>query len=338
MTDLAAIAGLMLERTAHYGALVWERLSGELVSPTSDISILPLGFATLVAMLWVMRRRRRPVRALARALFPRRWLAGASARADIGFTVFNKFLAGTMVGWAIVSGTAIGAGVEASLSHWFGPAGLPALAGWPAVALVTVALFLAHEAGYYLDHYLSHRVEWLWQFHRTHHLAETLSPLTAYRVHPVDTIVFYNIVGLSTGTALGVLGWLLPGVSEFELQGTNALIVIALYLVTLLQHSHVWLPMTGLAGRVIMSPAHHQLHHSENPAHHGSNFGSNLALFDWLFGTLLVPTRQRQYLTFGAGPYPVDPHGVTGGLVQPFIEAARPLLERKDPATRPAEA
>jgi sterol desaturase/sphingolipid hydroxylase (fatty acid hydroxylase superfamily) len=117
----------------------------------------------------------------------------------------------------------------------------------------------------------------------------------------------------------------------------NAILLAGIYLTTTLQHSHVWLPVTGKAGRVVMSPAHHQLHHSDDPAHHNCNFGSMLSLFDWLAGTLVVPHKRRQKLVFGAGTYPVDPHSVSGALVQPFIEAARSLMPRRPrPIASPA--
>ncbi|PLK27567.1 sterol desaturase family protein [Novosphingobium sp. TH158] len=329
MNDGAAILQAIAERGQHFLALVWERLAGQFVSPWADLSLFTLGSALLVAALWVSRGRRRPVKVLVRALFPRRWLFGPSARADWGFMLLNKFVAGALVGWAIVSGTLIGQGVEHWLASLFGPATAPAAPhGWVAIVLATVALFLAHEAAYFTDHYLAHRVPLLWHFHRVHHLAETLSPLTNSRVHPVDSVVFFNIVSVFTGTMLGILAYALPGAQPLELAGTNAVIIVALYLFTHLQHSHIWLPVTGKWGRIIMSPAHHQLHHSDNPAHYDCNFGSNLALFDWLAGTLVVPEARRQKLTFGAGPYPVDPHSVHGALVQPFIEAAAPLLRR----------
>ena len=53
-----------------------------------------------------------------------------------------------------------------------------------------------------------------------------------------------------------------------------------------LQHSHMWIAFRGMLGRIFVSPAHHQVHHSDNPKHFDKNFGSCLALWDWMFGTL----------------------------------------------------
>ena len=39
----------------------------------------------------------------------------------------------------------------------------------------------------------------------------------------------------------------------------------------------------------------HQLHHSAELRHRDRNFGTQLAIFDWLFGTLYIPAAREQY-------------------------------------------
>jgi sterol desaturase/sphingolipid hydroxylase (fatty acid hydroxylase superfamily) len=50
----------------------------------------------------------------------------------------------------------------------------------------------------------------------------------------------------------------------------------------------------GVWSKVLMSPAAHQIHHSTNPKHFDRNFGGAFAFWDWLFGTLYVPVRDRE--------------------------------------------
>ena len=45
----------------------------------------------------------------------------------------------------------------------------------------------------------------LWDFHKVHHTAEVLSPLTNFRMHPVDSVVFGNILAIFLGVTGGVL-------------------------------------------------------------------------------------------------------------------------------------
>jgi len=189
-----------------------------------------------------------------------------------------------------------------------------------------VFLFLAYELGYWIDHYLSHRIPMLWEFHKVHHTAEVLSPLTNFRVHPVDSVVFANILGVVVGVTGGVLTYLQLG-SPFEVGGTNLILVAFYFLTVHLQHSHLWIATTGLLGRIILSPAHHQIHHSNNPIHFDKNFGSCLSVWDWMFGTLHMPQRTRERLDFGIETRTRDHHTAIGGLVTPFVNAFARLRE-----------
>ncbi len=81
------------------------------------------------------------------------------------------------------------------------PSALPELAQR---AIVTVILFLAYEFGYWLDHFLKHRIPALWELHKVHHTAEVLTPVTSFRMHPLDTLVFGHILAATAALANGV--------------------------------------------------------------------------------------------------------------------------------------
>lgn len=282
----------------------------------------------------VPRGHRRPVRAklLMRALLPWRILRSRSGRLDIAAFLFSALLAGMALGWALVSGSWWASMLSVKLPAWLGPVAPMALPRPVAATLMTLALFLAYEAAYWVNHWCSHRIGWLWEFHKVHHSAESLSLLTNFRVHPVDTIIFYNMAAATTGITAGLLRYALGGaVDDISVGGTNLLVFLSSIVLSYLQHSHLWISTTGRWGRLILSPAHHQLHHSVDPRHHNRNLGATLALFDWAFGTLLAPTTRRQRLTFGVEGLGYDPHGPKGAVLMPFVDAAR----RVPPAFRP---
>ena len=102
--------------------------------------------------------------------------------------------------------------------------------------------------------------------------------------------------------------------------------LLYIYLTAQLQHSEIWIPFTGVWGRVFMSPAHHQLHHSADPAHFNCNMGASLAIWDWLAGTLRMPSVEPPRLSFGVSGHKHDPHGVMGLLVDPAVGAAGALF------------
>jgi sterol desaturase/sphingolipid hydroxylase (fatty acid hydroxylase superfamily) len=292
--------------------------------------VIAVGLATVALAIYfaapAARWRSRTVRprVLARALLPQRVLRSASGQLDIAAMLFSVFLAGSMLGWALLS------------SGWFAEAGgallartLPALPptilpAWACAVLTTVALYLAYEFAYWIDHYLSHHVPILWEFHKVHHTAESLSVLTNYRVHPVDTIVFYNIAALVMGATAALLGHLFGRPADaLTAGGSNLLVFLTSMSLSHLQHSHLWISLPGRLGKWVLSPAHHQIHHSIDVRHHDRNFGSTTALFDRMFGTLHLPSPAREKLTFGVSGLDYNPHGFTGAVLMPFVDAGR---------------
>lgn len=301
-----------------------------LFSLGSHFSLTSLGAAFLVATAYyalqrVRRGRRLHLRTILRALFPKRILHHRSNEADVGYLIFNVFVFGVVFGWSILSYQALSNGIVATLSSLFGtPA--PVAPAWLARTVITLMLFLAYELGYWFNHWLSHKVPLLWEFHKVHHSAEVLTPLTNFRVHPVYTFVFGNIIAFATAVA-GGLGHYAFGDTTYQyaFADTNVILVLFIHAYVHLQHSHVWIAFSGLLGRILVSPAHHQVHHSADPKHFNKNFGSCLALWDWMFGTLYVPGKKRERLTFGFPGEP-DAHTVKGEFVDPLVKAGRRLF------------
>jgi len=312
------------------------QLAHMLLSPGSKFSVAAIACTILIAAMFVLSRRTRlrqvRLKVLLRGLFPRRLWRSASGKADITWSVFNIFIAGLLFSWAVLSAQQVSALVQSGLGSAFGSPSPTALPAAICTAAMTLGLYLAFELAYWVDHYLSHKVPLLWRFHMVHHSAETLSPLTNFRVHPIDSIVFYNIVALFMGTTEGLLSFGF-GRSESGLAigGTNVLLLAAGMVLTHLQHSHLWISFSGRSGRFVISPAHHQIHHSADPRHFDKNFGSSLALWDWLFGTLHVPSREKEKLSFGVVTPGYDPHSLVSGLAEPVLATVRVT-----PLSRPA--
>lgn len=319
---------------------VTNQLGGTFLTPGSSLSLASLMCTLLLAAFLAVPRGRRIMPRLAawrRALFPRRLWRSASSRADFGYFLFSGLGGGVLFGAMLWSGTAIAGGVDRALDRVSGPTAILPLPPAAAATLLTLATFLAYEFAYWLDHYLKHRSALLWQFHRVHHAAESLSLLTIFRVHPVDTIVFLNIVAVATGLTRGVLAHLLgPAAQPWAIGGTNALVLLTAAGLTHLQHSHLWVTFGPRWSRRLLGPAHHQIHHSADPRHFDRNFGNTLALFDRLFGTLHVPGARREVQRFGLDGAVADPHGWRAQLITPFAAAFALVVPPRRPAV-PAE-
>jgi sterol desaturase/sphingolipid hydroxylase (fatty acid hydroxylase superfamily) len=309
----------------------WQQASKLLFSLGSHFSFTSLGAALLVATAFyagqrIRRGRRLRLKTLWRALFPKRIVASPSNYADFGYLLFNVFVYGIVFGWAVLTYQAATNGIIGGLVGLFGqpaPSTLPPLVSR---GIVTVMLFLAYELGYWFNHWLSHRVPLLWEFHKVHHSAEVLTPLTNFRVHPVYAWIFANILALATAIANGFANYMFGETTyQYALSDSNIILVVFIHAYVHLQRSHVWIAFSGWLGRVLVSPAHHQIHHSKNPAHFNRNYGSCLALWDWMFGTLYVPSKKPEKLAFGVEPDQYPAHTITGELIAPFIRAWRVL-------------
>lgn len=199
-------------------------------------------------------------------------------------------------------------------------------AGIVARVAFTIVFFLAYDFGRFVAHSLLHDVPLLWEFHKVHHSAETLNPLTTFRAHPVDLLVMAWIPALMTG----VVTWLFnlttaSPVTFYTYLGLHVFL-FASNLIGTLRHTHVWLSYGPRLNKWLISPAQHQLHHSCEAQHLGCNRGFELAVWDRVYGTLYVPV-QRESFRMGLGDGTDGQwHSLRRMYLWPFANAGRRVL------------
>jgi sterol desaturase/sphingolipid hydroxylase (fatty acid hydroxylase superfamily) len=184
--------------------------------------------------------------------------------------------------------------------------------------------------------YWSHRAfhtRWLWAFHKVHHSAPVLVPATASRVHFVEKIIEKIAITFCVGAYAGVFWYACGGqIGAYSLFGVTYLVFILNGLGGNLRHSHVWLSFGPMVEHVLNSPAQHQVHHSDAPRHLNKNFGINLSVWDWMFGTLYVTTSKPELIRFGTGEQDHQRYlTICSLIVTPFVETARNIRPTKRP-------
>lgn len=143
-------------------------------------------------------------------------------------------------------------------------------------------------------HYLQHKIPLLWEFHKVHHSLEVMQPLSNYREHPVDNILYALGTGAAYGVVIGLAGNLFGYVPGMPMLLGVPLLVLAFNLLGYnLRHSHIWLRWPGNWSMAFASPAHHHIHHSCHPDHLDRNFAFIFPLWDVLFGTYLMPETDK---------------------------------------------
>lgn len=280
--------------------------------------------SALIAILVLVARGLR-VRGALRALLSRRVWWHRSARADYQLIVVKALLRVLLLGGLGFSTLAVAAITAGWLRRHIGGAPALGVSALTAGAVFTLAAFLVEDYGRYLVHRLMHRVPLLWELHKVHHSAEVLTPLTLYRTHPIEALLNGARASLSIGAVTGVCAWAFgPAVRVWEILGVDAIGFVWTLCGANLRHSHVWVSWGRALEHVFVSPAQHQVHHSADPRHHDKNFGTVLAIWDWLGGSLYV-TGPRERLRFGLPGAPAA-HGLGALLVAPVVAALRRLL------------
>jgi sterol desaturase/sphingolipid hydroxylase (fatty acid hydroxylase superfamily) len=209
---------------------------------------------------------------------------------------------------------------------------------WIRATLLTIVTVLVSDFGFFLAHYLMHKSSLLWPFHEVHHSAKVLTPVTVYRVHPVERVVNAIVAGIVTGIA-GALysSWIGNDVSAATLFGVNVVLLAVFMFWVQLRHSHIWLSYPRVLSHVLVSPAQHQIHHSVDRRHHDKNFGVVFALWDWAFRSLYVP-HEREALEFGVDATPEDFSTVGKLYWMPFVKASRTIAAKLGKGERVAVA
>lgn len=199
----------------------------------------------------------------------------------------------------------------AALSHQygFGLMNYVTLPQWIGLVVTILALDLVA----YGQHYLLHRVDWLWRIHRTHHSDNDCDFTTGVRFHPLET-AFTGAIAFTAVAALGA---------------PPAFVFIATLLETFngfLEHSNIRMAraLDRLLRFTVVTPDMHRIHHSKEGGDSQTNFGTMFSWWDRLFGTYRdQPSAGVDAMAFGVDGFEGRRHQkLHWMLAQPFLNEA----------------
>lgn len=163
----------------------------------------------------------------------------------------------------------------------------------------TILAFVFDDFLRFFHHVLMHKVPFLWRFHKTHHSARILTPITLYRAHPVESAMSAVRNSFASGVMIGVFIFLFESqFNVFTVLGINFFGFTFNILASNLRHSHIPLSF-GPLEKIFISPKQHQIHHSTDPRHYDKNFGVSLSIWDRTLGTLVESKEVKARLKFG---------------------------------------
>ena len=152
------------------------------------------------------------------------------------------------------------------------------LSGMENGAVKWLLSLLLYDLAIYFWHWLSHKYEFLWRFHKIHHSDKSFNVSTGIRFHVFDLMleIIYKCVFV-------------------VLCGVNAYVVLSIETIQLFfiffHHANLKIPKEEWLSQVIITPSLHRVHHSTLRKEHDSNYGIVFSVWDRLFGTRkeLVP-------------------------------------------------
>jgi sterol desaturase/sphingolipid hydroxylase (fatty acid hydroxylase superfamily) len=150
-----------------------------------------------------------------------------------------------------------------------------------AVQITASIIFLDLWAGYFA-HLIFHKNPWLWRLHTIHHSDDHVDVTTAFRQHPIESIIriMFNLTGMAL---LGIPSWML---------------LIYLTLSTIhaqVEHANIRVPASidRILQFVIVTPNMHKIHHSKFQPETDSNYSNIFSIWDRLFHTYTSRTDYR---------------------------------------------
>lgn len=264
-------------------------------------------------------------------LFPPSVWRTRSAWLDVRYFFFHQILRVSLYGTfaavvATVTYVAAAGALGVTVSGPVTPRAAP-LAVEVGYALLSVA---AMDLTAYVLHYGQHRIPLLWEFHKVHHSARVMHPLTNYREHPIDNLLYAAGLAACSGVTMAVVFVVVGYVPRTPTIGGVGMFAVAFNALGYnLRHSHIWLRWPGPLVYAFGSPAHHQVHHSYHPTHINKNFAFMFPAWDLLFGTFEMPTSNTD-VKFGLGEQEDDELTSCWRMYWvPFRDAARALGRRR---------
>lgn len=134
-----------------------------------------------------------------------------------------------------------------------------------------VCLFLLEDFLFWLEHFVDHHVRLFWAVHVTHHSSEEYNLTTGFRSSVF--MPFYRYL------------YFIP----LALLGFAPLDILFMYAITQLYgifvHTQAIKKVPDWIGRILVTPAHHRVHHASNIPYLDKNMGMVLIIWDRIFGT-----------------------------------------------------
>jgi len=191
---------------------------------------------------------------------------------------------------------------------------------WPVWLEIIVAIILL-DLVVYAQHAASHKIPFLWAFHKVHHADRDMDVTTGFRFHPVEIL----LSAVFKAVCIFIIGPAAFAVFLFEILLSSS---------AMFNHANLRLPLQvdAYLRRIIVTPDMHRVHHSAVSSETNSNYGFFLSIWDYLFSTYIPQPREgHENMTVGLHSYQNShPSQLWWCLLVPFLASSRQQAQQRE--------
>ncbi len=226
--------------------------------------------------------------------FPKYLLVHRSTRLDVIFVIVNRWIEPLVVGPIILTTPIMAVATYDMSAKLFGNE-VPGPNRLWLTGIMLLFILLVQDFGFWLAHYLEHKIPVLWEVHKVHHSLPVMTPLSNRRHHPLQLVIEVGVTNGMVGIVLGITSYIANvAILDTMVMGVDVYFIGSVLSFYQLRHSHIPLHY-GKFEKWFLSPAQHQLHHSFEVRDWDKNFSLLFSFWDRLAGTINYSVSDYKY-------------------------------------------
>ena len=260
----------------------------QFIDPKKRIFICYLLLSVFIAFLWLVYNKKLSFKKSLKKIFNPKILFSKSSKSDYKIFILNQIIMFLISPLLITQLT-----IATFLYYYFHSLSWLSIGLFKStpmmmiIILFTSFLFLLDDFSKFFVHRCMHKWQILWAIHKVHHSATTLTPMTVFRTHPIEGIVFSLRSSFTQAIMISSFVFMFgDNVDLITILGVNIFVFLFNVFGSNLRHSHIGIRYWKWLEYLLISPAQHQIHHSIAKDHHDKNFGAVFAFWDWIFDSL----------------------------------------------------
>ena len=264
------------------------QITNQFIDPKKRVFLFYILISILIATAWFMINKKLSLKKTLIKIFDKKIFFSKSAKSDYKIFLINQLIMMIVSPFLITQLTiATALYFYFHTIEWLSTGMFVGIAKIYIILSFTIFQFTIDDFSKYIVHRFMHKWPVLWALHKVHHSATVLTPMTVFRTHPLEGIIFSLRSAITQAIGISIFFYLFGNlVSLYTIVGVNIFVFVFNILGSNLRHSHIGIRYWKWLEYIFISPAQHQLHHSIAFEHHDKNFGAALAIWDWLFGSL----------------------------------------------------